>query len=74
MSPDDQSLIVLFVLIVLISAIFYFIPTMVAVKRKCRNRTGIIVVNIVLGWTFAVWVVALVWAMIDPIEDGDDHL
>lgn len=74
MSPDDPSLVVLLVLIVLISAIFYFIPTMVAVKRQCKKRTGIIVVNIFLGWTFAVWVVALVWAMIDPIEDGDDHL
>ena len=74
MSPDNQSLVVFIVLFVLISAIIHFIPTMVAVKRKCRNRTAIIVVNVLLGWTFAVWVVALVWAMIDPIEDGDDQL
>ena len=44
----------------LILAVLYFIPTMVGWNH--RNVTAIILLNILLGWTFIGWVVALVWA------------
>ncbi len=40
--------------------LFYFIPTIVG--RNKHNATAIFVLNLVAGWTFAGWVVALVWA------------
>ena len=46
-----------------ILALFYFVPSLVALVRKKNNTASIIVLNIFLGWTFIGWVVALVWAV-----------
>lgn len=40
----------------------YFLPSLVAGMRDHRNRSAICLVNVLLGWTFVGWVVALVWA------------
>lgn len=46
----------------LIAAIaIYFAPSDIAWGKKGRN--GIIALNILLGWTFIGWVVALCWAL-----------
>lgn len=47
-------------------AVGYFVPTVVATLRKHRQAGAIIAVNVLLGWTFIGWVVALVWAMTNP--------
>lgn len=39
-----------------------FIPTMIAVLRGHQNIAAIFVLNLLLGWTFIGWAVALVWA------------
>ena len=41
----------------------YFIPAYVANKRDHRNATAIFALNLLLGWTFLGWAVALVWAL-----------
>lgn len=41
----------------------YFIPTIIAICRKHDNTVAIILVNILLGWTFIGWVVALIWSV-----------
>jgi hypothetical protein len=46
--------------------LFYFIPTLVAIGCKHRNGTAIFVLNLLLGWTFLGWVIALVWALVRP--------
>lgn len=48
---------------ILILVVLYFIPTLVAWRRNNRNRTAIGVLNLLTGWTFVGWVVALVWAV-----------
>ena len=45
--------------------VLYMIPTWVAERRKHKNVGGIAVLNVLLGWTFLFWVVALVWACTD---------
>ena len=40
----------------------YLLPTIVAVARGKKNILGIVLVNILLGWTLVGWIVALVWA------------
>lgn len=50
-----------FVLLV-VAFVVYFLPTFVASNRKHVNGTSIFLVNLLLGWTFLGWVVALVWA------------
>lgn len=40
--------------------LFYFAPAFVGKDKK--NFTSIFVLNLLLGWTFIGWVIALVWA------------
>ena len=50
-------------LIILIpTLLIYFLPTIVALSRRKTNRTAIFLLNLLLGWTFVGWVVALVMA------------
>lgn len=49
-----------FVLIVLLS--LYFLPSIVAVLRKAPDTGSVIVLNLLLGWTFLGWVVSLAMA------------
>ena len=41
----------------------YFLPAVIAVWRSHHNRIAIAAVNVLLGWTFLGWVVALVWSL-----------
>lgn len=43
--------------------ICYFIPTIIARSRQKANYPAIFALNLLTGWTFIGWVVALVWAM-----------
>ena len=40
----------------------YFLPTIIAGCMKKRNTVAIGMLNLLLGWTFIAWVVAIVWA------------
>ena len=54
----------------------YFVPSIVATKKKHPNRVEIILVNLFLGWTVLGWIVALVWAeraIKRPIERPPHH-
>jgi hypothetical protein len=49
--------------ILLLNALaIYLIPCFVAFKRSHPQQGSIIIINILLGWTFIGWVVALAWA------------
>ena len=43
-------------------AIVYFIPSVVAYHRGHTSATGIMLLNIFLGWTVLGWIGALVWS------------
>jgi len=45
----------------------YCLPWIVAKARHKRNVTAIAVLNILAGWTFLGWLIALVWALL--VED-----
>ena len=40
----------------------FLLPTIVAIARHKRNTTAILTLNLLLGWTFIGWIIALVWA------------
>ena len=42
---------------------FYFLPTILAMSRRKGNTPAIFILNLLLGWTFIGWVVALVWSL-----------
>jgi hypothetical protein len=59
----DEVLYFLKVVILLSLTFFiYFIPAIVAHKKKHRQSTSILILNLFLGWTLIGWVLALVWA------------
>lgn len=48
-------------LAVIILSAFYVLPTIIGWKK--RNAVAICALNLLLGWTFVGWVVALIWAL-----------
>ena len=42
---------------------FYFLPAIIAAVRHTHNATGILLLNLFLGWTVVGWVVALLMAI-----------
>lgn len=54
------------ILILLVALAMYVLPTIVAMMRKHPQLAPIALVNIVLGWSFIGWIVALVWALTNP--------
>jgi hypothetical protein len=55
------------VLTVLLSVVIYFLPSLVA--RKKKRQDAIIVLNLFLGWTVLGWIGALIWAMCEsPVQ------
>ena len=49
-------------LLILIIITVYLFPTVVVFMRNGRNKLSIFLLNLLLGWTFIGWVVALVLA------------
>ncbi len=52
-------------------AALYFAPTIVAFFRHSKQRLPVLVLNLLLGWTFVGWVVSLVMAV--GRTDGQDQ-
>jgi len=50
------------VILLILATLVYFMPTIVALKRKHPQESAIGALNVLLGWTFLGWVGALVWA------------
>lgn len=44
----------------------YLLPTLIARGRHLPERGAIAALNILLGWTFLGWIVALIWAITAP--------
>jgi hypothetical protein len=41
----------------------YFLPAIIASNIKHKNKDAIGVLNLLLGWTFIGWVIALIWSI-----------
>lgn len=41
----------------------YFLPAIIAAVRHTHNSTGILLLNIFLGWTLIGWIIALIMAL-----------
>lgn len=45
----------------------YFLPSIEASLRSHENKTSVVMLNLLLGWTFIGWVVAYIWSMKKPL-------
>lgn len=62
----------LFVLLLLVLGFgFYFLPAVLAFYRGHHNRVAILVLNLLLGWTFLGWVGALIWSLTAVRREGE---
>lgn len=52
------------IIFILLSIIIYFLPSIIAMRRKHRNAVAIFVLNFFLGWSFLGWLGALIWALL----------
>ena len=41
----------------------YFLPIIIAAVRHTKSIVGIILLNVLAGWTFVGWIIALVWSL-----------
>lgn len=64
-----QRLLVLILAIILIVSV-YFLPTGIALLRRHLNTGAIFMLNLLLGWTFIAWAVAIVWAFTSNTADA----
>jgi Superinfection immunity protein len=54
---------ILLVALAFVLAAVYFLPAIIAVRRRCRWDAAIVVFNLLLGWTVFGWFAALNWAL-----------
>jgi hypothetical protein len=52
--------------LIIIGIVIYIIPSILAQKKK--NQLGIVLLNILLGWTVLGWIASLIWAATAPID------
>jgi RsiW-degrading membrane proteinase PrsW (M82 family) len=45
---------------------FYFLPTIMAIKRKSPHTTAVVIINFFFGLTLVGWIIALVLASKQP--------
>ena len=62
MDPHSYASICMFALVLACGIGIYLIPYWVAEARAHHQTSAILVLTLVLGWTFLGWAVALVWA------------
>jgi len=71
--PIDPGLAIGMVVVFLLIAVAYCLPSIVAFSRRHRNRWVILAINLAFGATLIGWIIALLWALNkvdDPIKGG----
>ncbi|TSE11372.1 MULTISPECIES: superinfection immunity protein [Aquimarina] len=67
-NTSDTTVGVVFVIFIIVGAIFYFIPSIIALMRGKSNTVAIIALNLFLGWSIVGWVVSLVWSLSSEVS------
>jgi hypothetical protein len=61
-TPQREAFSVLTACLLFLGLMLFFVPMFLACHRDHPNAIPITLVNVLLGWTFLGWVVALVWS------------
>ena len=54
---------IIIALIIALACAFYLLPATIAAFRDHASAWGIFVLNLLLGWSGIMWIVALIWAL-----------
>ena len=60
--------------IIFAGIIGFVVPGIIVNVRQHKNKTAILVLALLTGWTFIGFVVAVVWSLTDNVRKGDDRL
>jgi RsiW-degrading membrane proteinase PrsW (M82 family) len=60
-----MSAVVVWLFLIIGSLAFYFLPFIIAERRKHKNKLAILITNLLLGWTVLGWIAALIWSTTD---------
>ena len=52
--------------LIAIGVLLYFVPAVIAWKRNHPQKTPIIALNILLGWSVLGWIASLIWSLTTP--------
>jgi hypothetical protein len=55
--------------LILVGGVLYFWPTIGAYRRGHNNVGAIFALNLLLGWTFIGWIIALIWGWTDNVKN-----
>jgi hypothetical protein len=61
-------------IILLLIALLYLLPTIIAYGRSHINWIPICALNILAGWTFLGWIGAFVWSLTASANKSDTHV
>ena len=48
--------------LLIIPALMYFLPTVIALARGHHNGFAIFLTNLIFGWTIIGWLITLIWS------------
>ncbi|ECG5956083.1 superinfection immunity protein [Salmonella enterica subsp. enterica serovar Baguida] len=57
----------------LISMIIYVIPLVIALIRHHNSVVMLVILNILFGWIFLLWIILIMWAMFGDNEKDEPH-
>ncbi|EJX3548560.1 superinfection immunity protein [Salmonella enterica] len=57
----------------LISMIIYVIPLVIALIRHHNSVVMLVILNILFGWIFLLWIILIMWAMFGDNEKDELH-
>lgn len=57
------------VILLLVIAVLYLLPTLMAFGRGHPRRQELAIFNVLLGWTLIGWIIAFLWAALTPVVD-----
>lgn len=63
--PEAESMLMSIAILGCIAYYLYFLPTVIATKKKHPNTTAIFLVNLLFGFTCIGWIVALIFAVME---------
>lgn len=50
------------ILLTMLVLFLYLLPAFIAYERSHRQRHAILILNVVFGWSFVGWIIALIWS------------
>ncbi|EDT6761338.1 superinfection immunity protein [Salmonella enterica] len=55
----------------LISMIIYVIPLVIALIRHHNSVVMLVILNVLFGWIFLLWIILILWAMFGDNENDE---